>query len=159
MRGNIFRSNQIRPITKLIRKRLLSRWRSLFRHFECIAVKRFWRDRRQIDISVINFKVDCVPQFKKRVMSTSLNTFSPFNRYRVHMTHWLKTVNRRERSMLTLLKKRPPTVKKSCKICFSKTECFLMKMWLLFQILGSRRPRMKEFFVYLAKTKASRHSL
>ena len=55
--------------------------------------------------------------------------------------------------MLTLLKKRPPTVKKSYKIRFSKTECFLMKMCLLFQILGSRRPRMKEFFVYLAKTR------
>ena len=67
-------------------KPLLSRWRSLFRHFECI-VKRFWRDRRQIDISVINFKVDLVFRFRRSVMSALFNTFSPFNRYRVHKTH------------------------------------------------------------------------
>ena len=40
--------------------------------------KRFWRDRRQIDISVINFKVDLVSQFRTSVMSSLFNTFSSF---------------------------------------------------------------------------------
>ena len=94
MRANIFRSNQIghqeiEPETSFEQIGGVS-------PFECI-VKRFRCDRRQMDISVINFKVDRVPQFRTSVMSTLLNSrFSPFNRYRVHKTHKLKTVNRRK---------------------------------------------------------------
>ena len=87
-------------------------------------------------------------------MSTLFNTFS-----HSACTASIRPVNLKrsigERSLLTLLKKRSPTVKKSssAKRCFSRTKWFLMIMRYCSKLLGSRRPRMKEYFVYLAETR------